>query len=163
MLHGLLYLHKTGGQWRLVPKDVGPWRTIDGDCKRWRRDGVWARVLATRRQWERRYLRRPPEPSAGSLDAQRLKTAPPREDLGLDGHNKIKGRQRHILGDTLGLIIGVVVTSADTDARLGLVEWLSPYVADGVKRLRHIGVDGASPAAWLEAWVRGVKQTHTIA
>jgi putative transposase len=58
------------------------------------------------------------------------------------------------------LIIAVVVTSADTDDRLGLVEWLSQYVADGVKRLRKIWVDGAYPAEWLEAWVHGLKQTH---
>ncbi len=54
MLHGILYLNKTGGQWRLGPKDVGHGSTIDGYFKRWRRDGVWARVMETLRQWERR-------------------------------------------------------------------------------------------------------------
>jgi hypothetical protein len=68
----------------------------------------------------------------------------------------------HLLVDTLGLIMVVVVTSADTDDRLGWVEWLSQYVADGVKRLRNIWVDGAYPAEWLEEWVRGLKQTHKI-
>jgi putative transposase len=155
ILNGLLYLNKTGGQWRLVPKECGHWSTIDGDFTRWRRDGVWARVRETLRPWERRYRGRPPEPSAGSIDSQRLKTSTPSEDIGFDGHNKIKGRKRHLLVDTLGLIIAVVVTSADTDDRLGLVEWLSQYVADGVKRLRNIWVDGAYPAEWLEAWVRG--------
>ena len=75
---------------------------------------------------------------------------------------KIKGRKRHLLVDTLGLIIAVVVTAADTDDRLGLVELLSQYFADGVKRLRKIWVDGAYPAEWLEEWVRGLKQTHKI-
>ncbi len=75
---------------------------------------------------------------------------------------KIKGRQRHLLVDTRGLIIAVVVTSADTDDRLGLVELLSQYFADGVKRLRNLWVAGAYPAEWLEAWVRGLKQTHKI-
>ena len=162
MLNGILYLNKTGCPWRLVPKDFGHWSTIDGDFKRWRRDGVWARVMETLRQWERRYLGRQPEPSAGSMDSQSIKTATQREDLGFDGNNKSKGRQRHILVDTLGLIMAVVVTSADTDDRLGLVEWLSQYVAEGVKRRRQIGVDGAYPAEWLEEWVRGLKQTHTI-
>jgi putative transposase len=90
--------------------------------KRWRRDGVWARVMETLRQWERRGLGRKPEPSAGSLDSQSSKTATPNEAIGCDGHKQLKGRQRHIVGDTLGLIIAVVVTDAGTDDRLGLVE-----------------------------------------
>ena len=60
------------------------------------------------------------------------------------------------------MISAVVVTSADTDDRLGLVEWLIWCFADAVKLLRNIGIDGAYPAEWREAWGRGVKQTHTI-
>jgi putative transposase len=162
MLNGILYLNKTGCQWRLVPKEFGHWSTIYSYFKRWRRDGVWAHVMEVLRQEERRYLGRPPEPSAGSIDSQSIKTATQSEDIGFDGNKKIKGRKRHILVDTLGLIIAVVVTSADTDDRLGLVELLSQYFADGVKRLRKIWVDGAYPAEWLEEWVRGLKQTHKI-
>jgi putative transposase len=162
MLNGILYLNKTGCQWRLVPKEFGHWSTIYSYFKRWRRDGVWARVMEVLRQEERRYLGRPPEPSAGSIDSQSIKTATQSEDIGFDGNKKIKGRKRHILVDTLGLIIAVVVTSADTDDRLGLVELLSQYFADGVKRLRKIWVDGAYPAEWLEEWVRGLKHTHKI-
>ena len=162
IVNGILYVNKTGCQWRLVPKEFGHWNTIYGYFKRWRRDGVWARVMATLRQWERRCLGRKPEPSAGSIDSQSIKTATQNEDIGFDGHKKIKGRKRHILVDTLGLIIAVVVTDAGTDDRLGLVELLAQYFADGVKRLRKIWVDGAYPAAWLEEWVRGLKQTHKI-
>jgi putative transposase len=56
MLNGILYLNKTGCQWRLVPKEFGHWSTIYGYFKRWRQDGVWSRVMETLRQWERRYL-----------------------------------------------------------------------------------------------------------
>jgi putative transposase len=162
IVNGIFYVNKTGCQWRLVPKDFGHWSTIYGYFKRWRCEGVWARVMGTLRQWERRYVGRNPEPSAGSIDSQSIKTATQNEDIGFDGNKKIKGRKRHILVDTLGLIMAVVVTSADTDDRLGLVELLSQYFADGVKRLRKIWVDGAYPAEWLEAWVRGLKQTHKI-
>ena len=162
MLNGILYLNQTGCQWRLVPKEFGHWSTIYGYVKRWRRDGVWARVMETLRQWERRSLGRQPEPSAGSIDSQSIKTATQSEDIGFDGNKKLKGRKRHILVGTLGLIIAVVVTSADTADRLGLVELLSQYFADGVKRLRKVWVEGAYPAEWLEEWVRGLKQTHTI-
>jgi putative transposase len=122
IVNGILYVNKTGCQWRLVPKEFGHWNTIYGYFKRWRRDGVWARVMETLRQWERRCLGRKPEPSAGSIDSQSIKTATHNEDIGFDGNKKIKGRKRHILVDTLGLIIAVVVTDAGTDDRLGLVE-----------------------------------------
>jgi transposase len=70
LLNGILYLDKTGCQWRLVPKEFGHWSTIYSYFKRWRRDGVWAHVMAVLRQVERRYLGRQPEPSAGSMDSQ---------------------------------------------------------------------------------------------
>jgi transposase len=65
-------------------------------------------------------------------------------------------------GGALGLIIAVVVTDASTEGRQGLVDLLTQYFADGVKRLRKIWVDGAYPAEWREEWVRGLKQTHKI-
>ncbi len=114
------------------------------------------------RQGERRCQGRKAEPSAGSIDSQRIKTSTQHEDIGSDGNKKVKGRKRHILVDTLGVIIGVVVTDSGTDDRWGLVELLTEYFADGVKRLRKLWVDGAYPAQWLEEWVRGLKQTHKI-
>jgi putative transposase len=162
IVNGILSLAKTGCQWRMIPQDFGHWSTIYGYFKRWRHDGVWATLMETLRQWARRGVGRQPEPSAGSIDSQRIKTATQSEDLGFDGNKKIKGRQRHLLVDTLGLIIAVVGTDASTDDRLGLVALLRQYFADGAKRLRKIWVDGAYPAEWLEEWVRGLKQTHNI-
>ncbi len=160
--NGILYLNKTGCQWRMMPKEYGNWSTIYGYFKRWRLAGVWARMMETLRQWERRSEGRQPEPSAGSIDSQSIKASTQHEDIGYDGNKKIKGRKRHILVDTLGLIITVVVTDAGTDDRVGLVELLTAYFADGTKRLRKLWVDGAYPAAWLDAWVRGLKDTYKI-
>ena len=84
------------------------------------------------------------------------------EDIGYGGNKRINGRKRHILVDTLGLIIAVVVTDAGTDDRLGLVELLTAYFADGTKRLRKLWVDGAYPAEWVDEWVRDLKKTHKI-
>jgi len=81
--------------------------------------------MAALRQLERRRLGRHAEPSAGSVDSQSIKTATQQTEVGFDGGKKVKGRKRHLLVDTLGLIIAVVVTAANTDDRLGLVAHLT--------------------------------------
>jgi putative transposase len=118
--------------------------------------------MHTLRQWERQGQGRLREPSACCADSQSIKTATQAEDVGFDGHKKIKGRKRHILVDTLGLIVAVIVTAANTDDRQGLVTLLTAYFASGVKRLRKLWVDGGYDAQWLHDWVRHLKQTHKI-
>lgn len=162
VINGIFYVNKTGCQWRMLPTDFGKWQTVYGAFRRWRRSGVWARVMDTLRQWERRSQGRLPEPSACCADSQSIKTATQTEDVGFDGHKKIKGRKRHILVDTLGLIVAVVVTAANRDDRLGLVTLLQRYFASGVTRLRKIWVDGGYEAQWLCDWVRGLKRTHKV-
>jgi putative transposase len=146
----------------MLPKEFGPWETVYGYFRRWRRAGVWTRVMDTLRQWERQSQGRLPEPSACCADSQSIKTATQGEDVGFDGHKRIKGRKRHILIDTLGLIVAVVVTAASTDDRQGLVTLLQRYFASGVKRVRKIWVDGIYQAQWLWDWVRSLKQTYKI-
>jgi putative transposase len=162
VLNGLWYLTKTGCQWRMIPPEFGHWSTLSGYFKRWRQAGVWATLMETLRQQERRRQGRQPEPSAGSVDSQRIKTATQGTAVGFDGGKQVKGRKRPILVDTLGLIIRVVVTSAALEDRVGLVAVLSAYCEDGVRRLRKIWVAGAYRAQWLTVWVRGLKQTHKI-
>jgi integrase len=82
--------------------------------------------------------------------------------VGFDRHKKIKGRKRHLLVDTLGLIVAVVVTAAHVDDRQGLTALLNRYFAPGVTRLRKLWVDGGYHAEWLRAWVWGLKRTHKI-
>ena len=163
VLHGIFYVNKTGCQGRMLPTNIGNAHTIYGYFRRWRREGIWARIMDTLRQWERQSQGRLPEPSACCADSQSIKTATQHEAVGFDGNKKVKGRKRHSLVDTLGLLVAVVVTAANTDDRLGLVLLLQRYFASGVKRLRKLWVDGGYHAQWLCNWVRGLKQTYKVA
>ena len=76
VVNGMLYVNKTGCQWRMLPKDFGPWETVYGYFRRWRQAGVWERVMTELRHLERRCQGRLAEPSAGAIDSQSVKLTP---------------------------------------------------------------------------------------
>lgn len=163
MINGIFYLKKTGCQWRMLPKDFGHWSTVYGYFKRWRLAGLWADLMKALRQQERIRQGRKPAPSAASIDSPSMKAATQGKDaIGFDGHKKVKGRKRHMLVDTLGLLIAVVVTAANVDDRQGFKRLVGGYLTAGIKRLRKIWVDGGYQAGWLHEGVRGLKRTHKI-
>jgi putative transposase len=162
VIDGIFSVNKTGCQWRMLPRDIGTWQTMYGYFRRWRRTGVWAGIMATLCQWERQSQGRLPAPSAGCADRQSITTATQGTAVGFDGHKKVKGRKRHMLIDTLGLIMAVVVTAANTDDRQGFVALLQQYCAAGVPRLRNSWVDAGYDAQGLRDWVGGFKRPHKI-
>ena len=162
VVNGLLYLTKTGCQWRLLPLEFGPWQTIYGYFNRWSRTGIWAQVMEQLTRQERRRQGRKPTPSAGCVDSQSIKTATQGATKGYDGGKQVNGRKRHVLVDTLGLIIRVLVTAADQGDRAGLMGVLQSYFSTGVKRLKKLWVDGGYAGEAVKAWVGGLKHTHKI-
>src|SRR5262249_26281518 len=160
--NGILYLLKTGCQWRMLPREFGKWNTIYTYFNRWRRAGVWTRLMAALRRLERRRQGRSPEPSAGSVESQSIRTATQGTAVGFDGNKQIKGRKRQVLVDTLGLILAVVVTAARADDRVGLMILIESYWATGLTRLRRLWVAGGYRAEWLRQWVWSGKPTHRI-
>jgi transposase len=162
VLNGIFYLLKTGCQWRMVPREFGKWNTIYSYFKSWRETGVGAKLREALRQSERRRQGRQTEPSAGSVDSQSIKTATQATEVGFEGGKQVKGRKRHLLVATRGLLMAVVVTAANTEDRGGFLLLLTRYFVGGVKRLRNLWVDGGYQAEWLVQWVRDVKQTHKI-
>jgi putative transposase len=142
---------RTGGAWRFVPNDLPPWGIVSHYFWRWRRDGTWKRINETWRGDLRVLAGRNRQPSAAIIDAHSVKTTDRGGDKGCESAKQIKGRKRHILVDTLGLLIAVVVTAASGQDRAGAKRLLG-ILRHCCTRLRCIWADGAS-AGCLETGV----------
>ena len=112
VVNAILYQSRTGCQWRFLPKEFPPRSTVHEWFARWRSDGTWDRVHALLRDKTRAQAGHDPAPGAAVLDAQSVPNAGPADEIGYDAGKKIRGRKRHLLVDSLGLLIAVLVTSA---------------------------------------------------
>ena len=162
VINGILYRAKTGCPWPVLPSSFGCWQTVYGYFTQWRRQGHWKRIMDTLTKQDRLEQGRVSTPSAGLVDAQRVKTATQGKTIGYDAGKKIKGRKRHLLVDTQGPVLECVVTAASTSDADGLKRLLSRYFAPKVQRLKKLWVDGGYRGEALKAWVARLKKTHKI-
>ena len=153
LLNAIFYVVRSGCAWRLLPKDFGPWQTVYGYFRHWSQDWTWTFIHDTLRDWWRKTEGKRVAPTAAIIDSQSVKTPDQAGASGYDAGKKIKGRKRHLAVDTLGLVLGLMITSAavqDRDAAKTLVGTLVKVFG----RLQIIWADGG----YLGALVQWVKQ-----
>ena len=151
IVDAIFYLVDNGIKWRAMPADFPPWRTVYGFHARWKKDGVLDDLTDRIRAQVRAAAGRNPEPSAGVVDSQSVAESAegvvPAATSGFDGHKRVNGRKRHILTDTLGLLIAVAITAANIQDRDGAVALVRKARARG-RRLALIWADNVYEGPW---------------
>lgn len=158
IVNACMYIVRTGCAWRLLPGNFPPWRAVYSAFRGWARAGIFEAMHDRLRQQWRDRMGKAPEPTAAIIDAQSTRSTPQGGDTGFDAGKKVKGRKRHLVVDTLGLLLAVTVTCASVQDRDGAACVVAQACAKvtGLKRLYADTAYGGQCAMNLE-------KTHGIA
>ena len=152
IINTILYVLRTGCQWEMTPHDLVPGKSAYYHFSKWRDDGTWERISVKLHEMEREHIGRDPKPTAAIADSQSVPTATSGPQRGYDGGKKVKGRKRHLLVDTEGLVIALLVSGADihdADAAKTLMESHPDELSD----IEVIWADSKYSQKGLPEWV----------
>ena len=153
VVNAIFYVVRTGCQWKNLPKDYPKHSSVYYHYHKWCLDGTWRRINTALRQMDRRRRGRNPDPSAAIIDTQSVKTTEAGGERGYDAAKKINGRKRHIVVDTVGNLLEVVVHSAGIQDYHG-AKLVLRKLAEVVKSIKKIWADGIYKNGGLVKWVR---------
>jgi len=156
ILDAVLYVVKCGCPWRYLPADFPHWKTVYHVFRQWIHNHQWAALNDALRTLVRKTHGKRSRPTAAILDSQSVKSAGHGGQVGYDPGKRIKGRKRHLLVDTLGLVLGVAVTPASTTERDGAQRVLG-RVLGWFTWLRILWVDGGYTGETFAQWVKRLR------
>jgi putative transposase len=164
VLNALFYHNREGCSWRAIPHDFGiPWKTAYNYFRAWITNGTWDHLVDTLRQRTRTAAGRHPQPKAGYVDSQSVKTTQGGEQRGYDNGKNVQGRKRHLVVDSLGLLLAVVVTAANVTDAQGAQQLFEEMPGGCYPRLQVVWGDSKYHNYALETWMAAHRLPYRLA